>query len=554
MNSVGLSPGRLTQSKPAPKRRLAPLREFFTARREALGLSLVLLMVTMALYSPVIHHPFANIDDMGYVYENLHVQEGLTWPTLKWAITTFDDDNWHPLTWVSHSLDCQMFGIDPAGHHIMNAAWHTANVLVLFWVLLFATGCIGRSFMVAALFAFHPINVESVAWMAERKTLLGTFFFLLALGAYGWYARRPRFGRYCVVALLFALGLMAKPQIITLPFVLLLWDYWPLQRMFAPNSNLADRSRRQVPPRKFFWLIAEKIPLLVISAASALITMMAQHVGRMQYWPFSIKLRMGNAIVAYVRYIGKTLWPSHLSIMYLHPGYSLRLWQVAAAAAVLLAITGAVLIGWRHRYLPVGWFWFLGTLVPTIGLVQVGRQALADRYAYQSFLGLFLLICWGVADCVRQRRLPKALLPAASVAVLAALMVVTRRQINVWKDNLTLWTHAMQVTKDNWMAEDMVAGILFNTGHREEAMAHYRAAAAINPDDAGSNIAVALYEQEHGNLQEAIRHYQRALTELDDPLEQAKAYHNMAIAYRDMGDIPHSVEAYAKYKKLRGLR
>lgn len=422
---------------------------------------------------------------------------------------------------------------------------------MLFWVLLLATGCIGRSFMVAALFAFHPINVEAVAWMAERKTLLSTCFFLLALGAYRWYVRRPGFVRYSVVTLLFVLGLMAKPQIITFPFVLLLWDYWPLRRMFAGTSG-GEESPQSFPPKKFLWLVKEKIPLFVICAASALITMKAQHVGRMQHWPYSMKLRLGNAIVAYVRYIGKALWPSNLAIMYLHPGYSLRLWQVAAAASLLLVITAAVLVGWRHRYLPVGWFWFLGTLMPTIGLVQVGRQALADRYAYQSFLGLFILICWGVTDWVKHRDLPKAF--AASVAVLVSLMVLTHRQIDVWKDNLTLWKHTMQVTKDNWMAEDMVAGILFNTGHREEAMAHYRAAAAINPDDAGSNIAVALYEQEHGNLQEAIRHYQRALTELDDSLEQAKAYHNMAIAYRDMGDIPHSVEAYAKYKKLRGLR
>ena len=419
---------------------------------------------------------------MGYVYENLHVQEGLTWPTIKWAIRTFDDNNWHPVTWISHSLDCQMFGIDPAGHHIMNAMWHSVDVVVLFWVLLLATGYIGRSFMVAALFAFHPINVESVAWMSERKTLLSTLFFLLALGAYRWYARRPGVWRYMVMAGLFALGLMSKPQIITLPGVLLLWDYWPLQRMFSDRTAGGKRTEETpFPPKRLFWLIKEKIPLLALCAASALATMKAQRVGRPQYWQYSTWIRSGNAIVAYVRYIGKALWPSKLAVMYLHPGDSLRVWQVALAGLVLLAITALVIAGRRYRYLPVGWFWFLGTLVPTIGFIQVGRQALADRYAYQSFIGLFILICWGVADWAQKQKLPKALLPTASIAVLVTLMVVTHRQIDVWKDNLTLWTHAMQVTKDNWMAEDMVAGILFNTGHREEAMRYYRSTAAINP-------------------------------------------------------------------------
>jgi hypothetical protein len=538
----------------AEKSRLAVLKKFFVSRKLALGISLVLLIATMALYYPVIHDPFANVDDMGYVYENLHVQEGLTWPTIKWAITTFDDNNWHPVTWISHAVDCQMFGIDPAGHHIMNALWHSVDVVVLFWVLLLATGYIGRSAMVAALFAFHPINVEAVAWMAERKTLLSTLFFLLAIGAYRWYARRPGVWRYSVLAALFALGLMSKPQIITLPCVLLLWDYWPLQRMFG--DRLADGKCGQdapFPPKQLFWLIKEKIPLLALCAASALATMKAQRVGRPQHWPYSTWIRGGNAIVAYVRYIGKALWPSKLAIMYLHPGDSLRVWQVVLAGLLLLAITVLVLVGRRYRYLPVGWFWFLGTLVPTIGFIQVGRQALADRYAYQSFVGLFILVCWGVADWARKRNLPKAALPSVSVAVLLVLVVLTHQQIGYWADNLSLWAHAAAVTKDNWVAEDMVAGIMLNQGHHDEAMAHYWAAAAINPTDAGSNLAIALYEQASGNLPEAIRRYKAALVEMADPLEQAKAYQNMAIAYRDEGAIQQSVDAYAKSKKLRAL-
>ncbi len=537
------------------KRRFSLAGRLSSTYRQALGLSFLLLVATLALYFPVIHHPFLNMDDQGYVYQNLHVQDGLSWPTIKWALTTFDDNNWHPLTWFSHALDCQMFGIDPAGHHMMNALWHAADVVVLFWVLLLATGYVGRSFMAAALFAFHPINVESVAWMAERKTLLSTFFFVLALGAYRWYVRRPGHLRYAVLAFLFVFALMSKPQIITFPFVLLLWDYWPLRRMFAADGADSAQWDLGAPfqPRSLFWLIKEKVPLLMACAASALITMRAQGVGRPQRWPYSASIRIGNSIVAYVRYIGKALWPSHLAIMYLHPGYSLRLWQVAAAGLVLLVITALVIIGRRYRYLPVGWLWFLGTMVPTIGIVQVGRQAMADRYAYQSFIGLFILACWGAADWARQGHWPKALLPSVSVATLLVLMLVTHRQLGFWADNLMLWQHAAEVTTDNWVAEDMVAGILLSQGHRDEAMPHYWRAAALNPTDSGSNLAIALYEQGRNNLPEAIRRYKIALIEMYDPLEQAKLYQNLAIAYRDAGDIPNSVKAYARMKKLRGL-
>lgn len=567
MNLASVSP---TPVQPQNERRLARGRKFLATHRKALGISLLLFAATFALYHPVVHDPFFNMDDQGYVYENLQVQAGFTWPTIKWAMLTFDDSNWHPLTWYSHTLDCTLFGIDPAGHHLMNALWHSLDAVVLFWVLLLATGFVGRSFMVAALFAFHPINVESVAWMAERKTLLSTFFFLLALGAYRWYARRPDHLRYTVVALLFVLGLMAKPQIITLPCVLLLWDYWPLGRMFAgagassttgdsrqlaQNRREAETSALPLEPKTFLGLIKEKIPLFSICLASALITMVAQRVGRPQHWPYSLWIRMGNAVVAYVRYLGKAFWPSHLAVLYLHPGNALKTWHVFAAALVLLVITAIVLAkGRRYRYLPVGWFWFLGTLVPTIGFVQVGRQALADRYAYQSFLGLFILVCWGVADWAGPKRLPKAVLPSVSIAVLLALAALTHVQVGYWRDNLKLWSHTLAVTRNNWVADDMVGGILLNSGHQEQAMPYYRAAVAVNPTDSGSNLAIALYEQGHGNLQQAIRHYKLALVEMDDPLEQAKVYQNMTIAYRDAGEITQSMEAYSKMKMLRGQK
>ena len=530
MNTVGVMSPQETVTRPKTS--------WFATYKWALGLSVLLFAGAILLYLPVVHHPFSNLDDQGYVYENLHVQDGFSWRTIKWAFTTLDDNNWHPLTWLSHTLDCSLYGLDPAGHHEMNAVWHAVDAVVLFWVLLLATGWIGRSFMVAALFALHPINVEAVAWVAERKTLLSTFFFLLAIGAYTWYARRPRVGRYCLVAFLFALALMAKPQIITLPAVLLLWDYWPLRRMFAwyPDAPGVESRAVPCPPKSFWWLVVEKAPLMVLCLGSALATMKAQHVGHPEYWAYTFPIRIENAIVAYAKYVRNLFWPSKLAILYPHAGNFLPLWLVIVSTIFLLGVTVLVLLGRRYRYLPVGWLWFLGTMVPTIGIIQVGRQALADRYAYQAFLGLFILICWGVADWAKKKRIPVAVLPVVSVVVLSALAGATYRQIGFWTDNLAMWSHALDVTKNNWVAEDMVAGMLVNKGRLEEAIAHYRAALVILPNDPGANLAVAIYEQQQHNLNEAIRLYKVAITGMDDPLEQAKAYQNMAVAYRDLGD------------------
>ena len=296
------------------------------------------------------------------------------------------------------------------------------------------------------------------------------------MGVYRWYARRPSNRRYLTVVFLFIFGLMAKPQIITLPFVFLLWDYWPLRRIFPGAASLGEcASRVTIPARTFKALVKEKIPLFIICLADSLITLKAQHAGRPSSWPYSIWIRIGNAIVAYVRYIGKAIWPSKLAIMYLHPGHNLKFWQVALSALALLTITALVVLYHRYRYLPVGWFWFLGTMVPTIGIMQVGRQAMADRYGYQAYLGLFLMACWGISDWAAKRHLPKGALPCVSLAVLLALGAVTHRQIGYWSDNMMLWCHALDATGNNWMAHDMVGGLLYKSGHYEESLVHYRA-------------------------------------------------------------------------------
>jgi len=515
-------------------------------------LALVLAVATVALYFPVSHHPFVNYDDDAYVTENAHVQSGLNWNTVRWAFTTYEFVNWHPLTWISHALDCQMFQLDPGGHHETSVVLHALNTLLLFWVLLRATGSPGPSLVVAALFALHPINVESVAWIAERKNLLSTLFFLLALGAYRWYAREPRVTRYAAVAALFALGLMAKPQVITFPFVLLLWDYWPLQRMFADRTETSSENLATVPAKSFSWLILEKVPLFAICLASAVITLRAEHTGGtlsgIYFHPFSVRLQ--NAILSYVRYVGKAFWPSGLALYYPYPsGDLLVLWQVIAAFAFLLAVSALVIASRRRRYLLVGWLWFLGTLVPMIGLRQVGIQAMADRYAYLSFIGLFIMVCWGVAEWARQRHISSANLAVVSAVALVALAVMTHRQLAYWDDNVTLWSHAVAVTNNNYMAEDHLGGALLADGQLEVAMPHFYRAVSINPDDPDSNLNIGGYEQQQRNFPQAIAQYKKVISATEDSavvdaVVRAKAFNNMGYSYRELGDLPHARESF----------
>jgi tetratricopeptide (TPR) repeat protein len=491
------------------------------------------MIATVILYSPVNSHPFANYDDADYVFDNLHVRSGLHWNTLTWAFTTFAAANWHPLTWLSHATDVKLFQLNPGRHHDVNLLLHALNVLLLFWVLQQATGYAGRSAMVAALFALHPVNVESVAWIAERKNVLSMLFFLLALGAYRWYALKPHAGRYSVVALLYTMGLLCKPQVITLPCVLLLWDDWPLGRMFPVEHESAATV---FPPKSFSDLVWEKVPLFALAAASAGITIKAQSSGGATSW-YPVAIRIGNAIVSYMSYLEKAFWPARLAPMYPHPGYSLNPWHVAVALLILLAITALVMAGRRHRYLPVGWFWFLGTLVPMLGFKQVGSQAMADRYAYLPFIGLFIMVCWGVSDWTERRHLSTAWLAASCISVLVVLAVVSHRQIGFWSDHVTLWTHTLQVTSGNWQAENNLGMALLRRGRMDEAIPHFRAAAELDPSDAVSNMNIGIYEQSRGNAPLAIEQYKKAIKLTRNPKLKAEAYNNLGYAYKDIGDL-----------------
>ena len=524
--------------------------------------ALLLAVVAVALYYPVQHYQFVSYDDGLYITDNWHIKYGLSWDAVKWAFTAFYADNWHPLTWLSHGLDCQLFFLNSGRHHATNLLLHAMNAVLLYWVLLRATGYTGRSFMVAALFALHPINVESVAWVSERKNLLSMLFFLLALGAYRWYTRwvpqpsrrRRKAGnvaRYLTVVCLFALGLMAKPQIITLPFVLLLWDYWPLRRMFA-GSESAPSQTQVVPAKSFTWLVLEKVPLLVLAVASAVITLHAQREATTPY-PFSV--RLANALVAYAWYVRKAFWPSHLALLYPHPPGMPPVGQMAAASLLLLGVTALGITARRQRYLLTGWLWFLGTLVPMIGLVQVGRQAMADRYAYLSFVGLFIMVCWGAAEWSEQRHLRPAWLRVATVAVLLALAVVAHRQIGYWRDSVSLWSRSIQVTSPNHEAENNLGVVLMNDGRLEEALPHLRAAVALNPLSPLDNLNLAICEQRHLDLALAVQHYQTVirLTQNDIPANvkwRYDAYRNLSFTYRDLGDSPHAQQSHEEAQNL----
>ena len=501
---------------------------------------LVLAVITLAIYNPVNRHPFVNYDDDRYVTENQHIRQGLTAGTLKWALTSTEQANWHPLTWMSHALDVSLFSLNPSGHHFVSVLLHAVNVALLFLVLMWSTGRFGPSLFVAALFALHPIEVESVAWIAERKNVLCTTFFLLTILAYGCYARNPNWKRYFAVFFLFAVALAAKPMVITLPLVLLLLDYWPLQR------DIGSHSKQKLRWGKF---VLEKVPLLALSAGSAITTMRAQRAGGAvrAITEFPLPVRIENCIHAYAMYLLKAIWPSGLAPLYPHPGDSLGSWQVGLSALVLLIVTAFVIRFRTRRYLLVGWLCFLGTLVPVIGLVQVGEAAMADRYAYIPLIGMFVIVSFGIDDLLNQGR--RILIPAA-IAVCAVLAVLTHRQIGFWKNNYTLWSHTLAVTQNNFVAEDNLGGALILEGKEEEARPHFEAAARINPKDPMSRSNLGTYAETHNRMRDAIALYRQAIDLTSDPTLLAQTYANMGAAQRALDEDSEAQQSYEQSLRL----
>ena len=520
---------------------------FASPEKRTVVLCLLLAGLSLAVYNPVTRNGFINLDDGQYITHNPHVTAGLSWDTIRWSFSSFDQANWHPLTWISHALDYQLFGPNPAGHHYVNVLLHACNAVLLFLLFQSATGWTWRSLMVAALFAVHPVNVESVAWAAERKNTLSMLFFLLALHAYGRYVRKPGVRRYTAVAVLFALALMSKPQVITLPFVLLLWDYWPLGRFGGSSPVSGDKA---APTSSFFQLVWEKWPLFLLAGISAVITMKAQWAGHAVHDPaiYTLRLRLGNAILSYSRYLLNAVWPVWLSPLYPHPLESLRMWQVGLSAILIAAITVLAVRYRRHGYLPVGWFWFLGTLVPMLGLVQVGEQAMADRYAYQSFVGLFLIVSWGVAEWAAAWKVSPVGVTAVAVSVVLGLSCLTFRQIGYWHDSVTLWSYALRVTPENsYLIHRQLGDALDQEGRYDEALPQLRA--AVNPRHHAGDELIHLgfgnYYQKHGHLQEALGEYKIALGMGADPQTKVIAYSDMGSAYRQVGDYEKAYQSFA---------
>ncbi|HTJ00820.1 MAG TPA: tetratricopeptide repeat protein [Dongiaceae bacterium] len=464
---------------------------------------LVLVLLTLLAYLPVRQHGFVNYDDPDYLTENPVVQNGLTAAGVKWAFTTFHASNWHPVTWLSHMLDCELFGLNPGPQHLVNVLFHAANAALLFWLLLRLTGAWGPAAVVAALFAWHPLHVESVAWAAERKDVLSTFFGLLALLAYARYAgespaKNQRAKTFYALSLgAFALGLLAKPMLVTLPLVLLLLDYWPLRRLAPDNWR---------------WRVAEKLPFLALTAASCVMTYLAQRTEAVVALErFPLGLRLENAVVAYAEYLLQMVWPARLAVIYPLPH------EIATGTLILAAVMVAGISGfawaWRRSQpcLLVGWLWYLGMLVPVIGLVQVGGQAMADRYTYLPLVGIFVAVVYGAQAAVLRWKLKPVLPWAVTAGVLAGCLTLTARQLSYWRDGVTLFTHTVAMTGDNAIARINLGVALEQAGQPQAALAQYKIAEQLDPSRVQVHNNLGNLYDAQGQTNEALAEFREAL-------------------------------------------
>jgi tetratricopeptide (TPR) repeat protein len=529
--------------------------------RQRLAPAILLVLVTFAIYIQIAWHPFTNYDDGEYVQQNVRIQHGITLSMLRWAFTSLDHANWHPVTWISHAVDWQLFGPSPAGHHVMSLLLHIVTVVLLFLVLVEMTRATVKSLLVALLFAVHPVSVESVAWIAERKNVLCTLFFLAALLAYASYARRPRVGSYLLLGLLFALSLASKAMTVTFPFVLLLLDFSPLRRI----EGWTEASTNPVVPQyEFSKLVLEKVPFFALSLAVSIVTVIAQRDALQEGAKVGTFLRFENAIVSYVAYLWTAVWPTHLSVLYPFPPAGLPAWKVIASAVILVACSAMV---WRQRsrgYSITGWCWFLGTLVPVIGLVQVGEQARADRYAYLPLIGIYIIAVWLLVDLAESARKHfRPFIAAAAMVVFVGLMIAAVRQVRVWRSNIDLWKHAVSVTEYNRGAEDILGDALLDDAlgkggrYSDEAVMHFQKALQIDPHDSRALFSLGMDLRGRGRLSEAIDEYKLALlySEKDSPKQADQAMRSqilsgMASCYESRGDFMTARQYYQQAIQL----
>ncbi len=503
-------------------------------------LAVLLAVVTLSGFVHVLGCGFVDFDDLPYIVNNPVVRAGLTTDGVAWAFSPYTRSGyWMPLTWLSHMLDAQLYGMAPAGHHLTSLLLHAGNVALLFLVLARMTGAPWRSAVVAALFALHPLRVESVAWVAERKDVLSTFFLLLALHAYVAYAAQPTVRRYTLVFVCFAFGLMAKPMLVTFPFLLLLLDVWPLRRV--------TRSRAV--------LLVEKLPLFALTVIVSALTFTTQRSSGAMRSIEPLGHRVANAAVAYVRYLAKVAWPTRLAVFYPFPP-AWPAWQVAGAALIVVGITVlAVMVRRRCPYVVVGWLWYLGTLVPVIGVVKLGDYAMADRYTYVPMIGLLLAITWALHDLAGRTPAIRVALVAASIPTVIVLGALTQRQVGYWRDSVTLFGHAAEVTENNWLAQKNLGNALLEAHRPQEAMTHFGEALRVQPNFADAEFGIGLALATEGKPDEAAEHYRRCL-EIAPTF--AGAHNNLGVVLLARGDVAGAAEHFAAAVRLRpddvGLR
>jgi hypothetical protein len=509
-------------------------------KRPKIAIVVLLCLLTAAVYLRAAWYPFSGNDDADYVAQNLHVLSGVSLDSISWAFSTFHASNWHPLTWLSLMLDAQFFGSNPAGYHVVNIGLHIANAVLLFYLLTFMTGAVWRSALVAALFALHPQHVESVVWITERKDVLSTLFWLLTLFCYALYVKRQSVRMYLLALAVFALGLMAKPMLVTIPVVLLLLDFWPLGRFELSARRELWWALKAIWPSR---LIIEKIPFFALSAVMAVVTVCAQRQTVADIAVLPVSARVSNALWSTVLYAAKMLVPVNLAAYY--PLVPVHLWQVVSAAALLGgAAYFAVRFVGRFPFLSVGLFWYLVSLLPVIGLIQVGGQAMADRYTYVPFIGLFIALSWGAGELALRFPQAKPVICATAGLLLCLCSIGTCAQVGYWRDDLTLYTHSLAVTEDNPFAHNVLGIAHEKSGQGEEAVREYLAALSLNPEDAGTrrNLGIVLYRQ-LGRPAEAVQQLTMAETlQPDNPF----THYHLAKAYVGMGSLPAAVAEYRK--------
>ncbi len=517
-------------------------------RTQKFVIIVLLAICTLTAYLPVLHSGFVNCDDPGYVTKNAVVQGGISLRFLRWAFTTEALSNWHPLTWISHALDCTMFGLNPGFHHAVNLLLHIINTILLYLLFVRLTGRRWGSLFIAAVFALHPLHVESVAWISERKDVLSTLFWLLATGAFVRYTGTSERRWYGLSLLYFVLGLLAKPMLVTLPFVLILLEYWPLQRL-----RFSATSREQSKGKNEFTLarsLKEKIPFFILSGCSSLVTFLVQRsagsVAPSTLLP--LQIRVGNAILSYIRYLYKTFIPVDLAVFYPYNARGDPLWEVGAALAVLLVI---MIVAWRVRakqpYVLVGWLWFIGTLIPVIGIVQVGGQSMADRYMYFPLIGLSIMVAWGVPELLRLWKGRTPLIVSVAVLAVISLGAATYRQCKFWKDGITLFTHAISVTTNNHFALNNLGSVLADSGRHAEALTYLQKALQLLPDQIAIRINIARSLAALGRLEDAMVQYRWMETRIPRDPELHKRMGDILL---ENGRADEAVKEYSQAVEL----